>query len=99
MINVPFTTFLGIRFDERYGDTFVYLRENKGKRILHEFHPGPGSITKHKNVSTRKLRAIRNEIAEYDKDMEECDDGMIDPLNPIKKTSKKKLESGMPMFI
>lgn len=98
MIHVPFTTFLGIRFDKRYGDTFVYLGEYKGKRILHEFHPGPASITKHKSVSTRKLRSIKNQIAKYDKDIDECEENELDPENPFKKTSKKTFESGMSMF-
>jgi len=95
IINVPFTSFLGIRFDDRYGDTFVYLLESQGKTMLHEFHPDVPLITKDKAISKRELRILKEQVAEYDVDPEEGDISEAHPKNIDNKLKKLDLEVSM----
>lgn len=75
VINVEYTTLLGIRYDEYYGDTFVYLFESKRKKTIQEFHIEAALVTDIGPVNKRELLALKKQIDEYNNEADEEDDG------------------------
>jgi len=98
VIKVPYTSFMGMRYDEDYGSTFVYLLENKGRKVLHEFHVEVPMVTKDIMVSKRDLRTLKRQISEYDSEQDECGDCEIGPNRTKKQTFKTEYNSDMSMY-
>lgn len=99
LIRIPFTEFLGVRFDQHYGETFVYLYKHKKKTIINELHPGVGTLTEHTNITPGRLRSMKKDISEYNKEMADCEDDGMTPLHVRKQKTKKSLKSEVEMFI
>lgn len=101
IINVPYTTFLGIRYDERYrAETCVYLLERNGKKVLYEYHSGNPQITKDDKVTEHDIKEIRKEIEDYDEECEECEDPACScHLNIEKQKALKEITPEISMFV
>lgn len=99
VINVPYTTLLGIRYDEYYGDTFVYLLESKRKKSIQEFHIEASLVTDIGQINKRELIALKKQIDEYNSEMDEEDDGEgMWPAKVRKQTLKNKIIFETPIY-
>lgn len=99
IVSVPFTAFLGTRYDKHSGEAFIYLLEENGKRIIHEYHPEIPQIVKISKVTARELKTIKQQINEYAEEIEDDDEqDCICDISSENKQSTKIKDFGIPMF-
>lgn len=99
VINVAYTTLLGIRYDEYYGNTFVYLLESKRKKSIQEFHIEAAIVTDIGPVNKHELLALKKQIDKYSIEMDKEDDGEgMCPAKIRKQTSKNKIVFETPIY-
>lgn len=100
IIDIKYTTYLGVRYDERYREEVcVYLLEMTRKKVLYEYHCERPRVTEVANITDKDIEAVKKEIEEYNDDFEECDNSdCVCHIGKDKKGATPKININFPMY-